>query len=98
MINFSLASLVYIGVLVGTYLVIGVTAAIFNISVPDRYGYPIWFLAFCAVVGAGYIYAAKREHERMRRITLLLPLILTIHIIGSLAWIYVEPLLSHARG
>ena len=93
----GLASLVYIGVLIGTYLVIGLIAAVFNISIPDLYAYPIWFLAFCAVVGAGYIYAVKRKRERMRRIALLLPVILAIHIIGSLAWPYVEPLLDQAR-
>ena len=95
--DFGLASLVYIGVLIGTYLVIGLIAAVFNISVPDLYAYPIWLLTFCTVVGAGYIYAAKRKRERMRRIALLLPLILAIHVTGSLAWPYIEPLLNQAR-
>lgn len=96
--DFGLASLAYIGVNVGIYIVGGLIVVLFT---GGGYSclqtYIVWLMAFCAVVGTGYIYAAKRKHQRMRRITLLLPLILAIHVIGSLAWPYVEPLLSQAR-
>ena len=96
--DFGLASLVYIGVNVGIYIVGGLIVVVFT-SGGYSYlqTYTVWLLVFCAVVGAGYIYAVKRKRERMRRITLLLPLILAIHIIGSLAWPYIEPLLNQAR-
>ena len=95
---FGLASLVYIGVNFGIYLLGALIIVLFT---DGGYSYTqtiaVWLLSFFAVVAAGYTYAVKRKHDRLRRVTLLLPLILAIHVIGSLAWPHVKPLLSQAR-
>ena len=100
--DFGLASILYIGIQIGIYLVIGLTWAIFQPSVLSNVyinNYiTLMVLPFLVLVAAGYIYAVKRNHERMRQIVLKLIMVFAIHLIGSLAWPYIEPLLSQSRG
>ena len=98
---FVIAGLLYPVILVAIFLVVGITAAIFQPSLLSNVyinNYiTLIILPFLVLVAAGYIYAVKRKRERMRQVALNLFAVFVIHLIGSLAWPYVEPLLNQAR-
>ena len=87
--DFGLASLVYIGVNVGIYIIGGLIVVLFT---DGGYSYTqtfaVWLLSFFAVAAAGYTYAVKRRHDRMRRIMLQLPYILAMNVMALFVWIY----------
>ena len=100
--DFAIAGLLYLGIQTGIFLVIGITWAIFTPNILNNVyvnNYlTLTILPFLVLVTVGYIYAVKRNRERMRQVALNLFVVFAMHQIGSLAWPYVEPLLSQARG
>ena len=86
--DFGLASLVYIGVNIGIYLVGGLIVVLFTDGgFSNMQVFTVWLLAFFVVVGAGYAYAVKRRHDRMRRVMLQLPFILVMNVMALFVWI-----------
>ena len=100
--DFAIAGLLYLGIQTGIFLVIGITWAIFTPNILNNVyvnNYlTLTILPFLVLVTVAYVYAVKRNRERMRQVVLNLFVVFAIHQIGSLAWPYVEPLLSQARG
>ena len=100
--DFALAGLLYVGIQIGIFMVGGIIAAIFTPEILSNVYINNYItlvaLPFLILSAAGYIYAVKRNRERMRQVVLNLFMVFAIHQIGSLAWPYVEPLLSQARG
>ena len=98
---FGIAGLLYIVIQIGIYLVVGIPAAIFQPSILSNVyinNYiTLIILPFLMLVASGYIYAVKRKCERMRQVALNLFVVFVIHLIGSLAWPYIEPLPRQAR-
>lgn len=101
MLYFSIAGLLYFPIQIGIYVIVGMTAAIFQPSVLSNVYINNYItlvtLPFLMLVSAAYIYAVKRKRERIRQVALNLFVVFVIHLIGSLAWPYIEPLLSQAR-
>ena len=101
--DFAIAGLLYIGLQIGIWFFVVIPVALFAPSEVYSSSYinnrvALIILPFLAVATAGYIYAVKRNHERMRQVVRNLFVVFAIHQIGSLAWPYVEPLLNQARG
>ena len=100
--DFAIAGLLYVGIQIGIFLVGGIIWAIFTPKILNNIYVNNYItlvaLPFLALVAAAYFYAVKRNRDRMRQVALNLFVVFAIHQIGSLAWPYVEPLLSQARG
>lgn len=100
--DFAIAGLLYVGIQTGIFLVGGIIWAIFTPKILNNIYVNNYItlvaLPFLILSTVGYIYAVKRNRERMRQVVLNLFVVFVIHQVGSLAWPYVEPLLSQARG
>ena len=98
---FGIAGLLYVGIQIGIFVVVGIIAAIFTPGILSNVyinNYTtLVALPFLVLSTAGYIYAVKRNRKRMRQVVLNLFVVFAIHQVGSLAWPYVEPLLDQAR-
>ena len=95
--DFAIAGLLYIGLNIGVVLAIGTPMVI--IGTNEFYGIGLSILRLMVlgiVLVAGYIYTSVRGHERARRITLYITLLLVLHTtaLEILGWYFTTPMLS----
>jgi len=95
--DFIIAGLLYIGLNIGVVLAIGTPMVI--IGTNEFFGIGLSILRLFAlgmVLVSGYIYTSVRGHERARRITLYVTLLLVLHTtaLEILGWYFTTPMLS----
>ena len=95
--DFAIAGLVYIGLNIGVVVAIGTPMVIIGTNEFFGIGLSILrLLTLGIVLVAGYIYTSVRGHERARRITLYITLLLVFHTMALeiLGWYFTTPMLS----
>ena len=95
--DFAIAGLVYIGLNIGVVVAIGTPMVIIGTNEFFGIGLSILrLLTLGIVLVAGYIYTSVRGHERARRITLYITLLLVFHTMALeiLGWYFTIPMLS----
>ena len=95
--DFAMAVLLYIGFNIGVVAAIGTPMVIIGTNEFFGIGLSILrLLALGVILVAGYIYTSVRGHERARRITLYVTLLLVLHTtaLEILGWYFTTPMLS----